>query len=245
MDTFSLDYDDSGNCIQVAYQSGNPSPTVHIRYNQHNSVDSIFTTDHFYHFRYNADQGIDRIYAGAYSVGILDTVIFNYDSTNLCTKIESKELNVSFAYDEKGRMTKTRFSNHLGATWTNSYSHFHTDSDSSLYGVSGTNGANYIFTYEDYTVEEEDDRTAISPHIPSLGFEVFPNPSKGEVNIVAPEGINQVIIRDVSGRIVAERRLEAPVTNWTIFLPHIANGVYFLQVSRHGISAHKTLLINK
>jgi len=79
----------------------------------------------------------------------------------------------------------------------------------------------------------------------STQLSVYPNPAKGTFKIASSEGnvvFNQVVIRDLSGRIV--NSFENVLTNTEILLNYIPAGVYFIEVQIDGNIFVERLVIN-
>ncbi|MDG1097827.1 MAG: DUF4465 domain-containing protein [Bacteroidia bacterium] len=60
--------------------------------------------------------------------------------------------------------------------------------------------------------------------------EVFPNPSKGEITIRSQANINQVIIRDLNGKLIFTTT-GTQEKSMTLNLASLANGIYFIEIA--------------
>lgn len=78
----------------------------------------------------------------------------------------------------------------------------------------------------------EDGTTGLfSPRIPRISFDVFPNPTTGQITLSGlPSGVNQVSILDITGRVLRTETIRArPQVQWT--LEGRSAGVYLVRVS--------------
>ena len=59
------------------------------------------------------------------------------------------------------------------------------------------------------------------------GVSVFPNPVNSQLNIVAGSAINNVVVTDMTGRVIIEKSTDTSVVD----LSNLANGVYYVKVA--------------
>jgi hypothetical protein len=74
-------------------------------------------------------------------------------------------------------------------------------------------------------------------------FKIYPNPSKGTVNIVTPYKGNYIII-DQSGKIIKSFNLEGNIVN-TLNLENVSEGIYFIESTSDNKIKAKKLIIKK
>ena len=75
-------------------------------------------------------------------------------------------------------------------------------------------------------------------------FSVYPNPSKGILNITSLVGIDNVVVRDLLGRNVFELK-NVSVSNLTINLKEFSNDIYFVELNKGQHKEIKKLIIMK
>jgi len=72
---------------------------------------------------------------------------------------------------------------------------------------------------------------------------VFPNPSEGLFTIKSLAGFNEILITDVSGKIVFHQELNAIYTNAQIDLTQFSSGVYYVKIKNENIVTLKKLIL--
>jgi hypothetical protein len=76
-------------------------------------------------------------------------------------------------------------------------------------------------------------------------FRIFPNPSGGQFSIInIPEGINKIGICNITGMIIFTGAISGNTYEWNASLPHLAPGIYFIQLEGKGKRSIRKVIIN-
>jgi len=64
-----------------------------------------------------------------------------------------------------------------------------------------------------------------------VNLSIYPNPANNSVNIGLDEGFEQVVIIDVTGKILTKETFEHAIKQTSLDISGLASGVYFVEVS--------------
>ena len=96
-----------------------------------------------------------------------------------------------------------------------------------------------------YIIQVYNRRLSVEKPNTSL-FSVYPNPSSGIINVSSTEGINEITITDLSGKVVLSRSLSDAPKEVKVDNNHLPNGLYLVRVkSTSGMTNSQKVIITK
>lgn len=92
-----------------------------------------------------------------------------------------------------------------------------------------------------------DETLGVNANSLTSSLELYPNPSKGMVNVSNSEMsfINQVLVYDLSGRLLLTKEFNSVKSVYELDLSHLESSIYFLKISDDKSSVTKRLILDK
>lgn len=108
----------------------------------------------------------------------------------------------------------------------------------------GFSSSRYLSAYVDNLIISNSSTSGVYPDAERMAFTLFPNPSASEIHLKGPLNPGNVVITDLLGRILLEKKIDIPLNEELIDINNFPAGTYMLQY-RGNLSCSQHFLFEK